>query len=231
MASNARLVISASPLVKVYLPQWHERLLDEPDLIFREYSNDEPTFTFDIPRGIKAFKMTFNKPVAVHGSDDKEIESLYQWLIGEMAQSQHETDCYGVVPFDPNIDMVGTLDHMASLEALASGDAKKALRAKQELDKIQKDIGERMSKLRTEVKKQSEARIKRAMKTNHNNLIRQWQTNVEQGLGKYPPSIAEALGRHALDKEIAVMESKQAKLARFMEADVQQVGKPQAARA
>jgi len=214
--ANTRLVISASPLVKIYLPQWHDRLLENPDLINKVYANDEQTFEFDIPRGIRAFRMTFNKPVAVVARGESEVETLYNWLIGESGMSQHETDCYGVVPFDPQFDMISTLDHMASLEALAAGDMEKAMKAKRELDKLQKDTAERIAKLRVEVKKQSEERIKRAMKNVHSNLIKQWQRNEETGMGKYPPSVSEALGRYAMNAEIAKMDERRQRLHNMM---------------
>lgn len=214
--ATTRLVISASPLVKIYLPQWHDRLLENPDLINKVYANDETTFDFDIPRGIRAFRMTFNKPIAVVAGRESEVETLYNWLIGESGMSQHETDCYGVVPFDPQFDMISTLDHMASLEALANGDVKKAMAAKKELDKLQKDTAERIAKLRVDVKKQSEARIKRAMKNVHSNLIKQWQRNEESGMGKYPPSMTEALGRYAMNAEIAKMDERRQRLENMM---------------
>ncbi len=196
--ASARYVIAASPLVKCYLKEWHDSLLENPDLI---YDMATP-FSFDVPRGCSAFKVDFNKPMAVRGADDKQIETLFGWLTGESGQSYHETDIYGLVSFDPGVDLVDRVDQMAFLEALATGDPAEAVKAKKELDKIQKDTATRIQEMRAKVKIASELRVKRAMKTVHNNLIRQWAINKEQNLGKYPPSISEAVGAHALDKEL-----------------------------
>lgn len=219
-----KYVIAASPLVKIYLREWWERLTENPDLIFK----DDDKFTFTVATGTSAFNVDFNKAMLVQRpkpgssyqadegrsgkivqlpnasvvSEGKEIECLYNWLIGEAGQSYHETDIFGIVPFDPGFDLVDRVDQMAVYEALLNGDPKEAVKAKRELDKIQTDTAKRMTEVRQNVKKDSEFRIKRAMKTVHNNLIRQWQTNEESKMGKYPPSISEALGAHALDAEL-----------------------------
>ncbi len=43
-------------------------------------------------------------------------------------------------------------------------------------------------------------------------MIRQWQINEVSKLGKYPPSISEILGAHALDKELKAKAEKGKKL-------------------
>lgn len=220
----ARYVIAASPLVKIYLREWEDRLTEDPDLIFKE----DDKFKFSVATGTSAFVLDFNKPMLVHKpkagsyyqadegrsekliqlpnasmqSEGKEIEALYGWLIGEQGHSRLETDLYGIVPFDTGVDLVDRVDQMAALEAIMSGDPAAATKAKREYDKIQQDTARRIKEVRDKVKKDSEVRIKRAMKVVHNNLIRQWAVNAETGLGKYPPSVAEALGAHALDKEL-----------------------------
>ncbi len=220
----ARYIISASPLAKIYLREWHDRLTEEPDAIF----DTETPFSFSIPTGTTAFRVTFNKPMLVQKpvigssyqaeegrsekiiqlpnasmvSEGKEIETLFAWLTGEAGQSYHETDIFGCVPFDPGFNVIDRVDQMAAYEALLSGDTKEAVRAKKELDKIQQDTAQKIAAARAKVIKDSEFRIKRAMKTVHNNLIRQWEINAESKMGKYPPSISEILGAHALDKEL-----------------------------
>ncbi len=224
-----RYVIAASPLVKIYLKDWEDRLTENPDLIFDDDpANPDNKFSFSVATGTSGFKLDFNRPMLVFRpkpgssyqadegrsekiiqlpnanmqSEGKEIESLYGWLIGEMGHSRLETDIFGIVPFDTGIDLVDRVDQMAALEALLDGDPKAAVRAKKELDKIQLDTARRVAEVRNKVKKDSEARIKRAMKVVHNNLIRQWQINSESNMGKYPPSVAEALGAHALNAEL-----------------------------
>ncbi len=203
-----RYVICGSPLVKVYLVEWHDRLLAEPELV-----NDMKTdFTFDVPRGCSAFKVNFNKPMPINGRDDKEIEVLYNWLIGEAGHSQHETDLFGIVPFDPGVDLVQRQDEIARLEDLMSDDPKIVASAQKEIAKIQKDTATRLKTMREAIRANSEARIKRAMKISHNNLVKQWQINEEMKMGKHRPSEAEALGAYVLDAEIKAAAARGAKV-------------------
>lgn len=200
----ARYVISASPLVKIYLPEFHDVLLENPDLIY----DAKTDFSFDIVTGCKAVKIKFNKPVAITGRDDKEIDVLYSWLVGESGHSYNETDIYGIVPFDPGVDLVERSDEISQLENMMSDDPKVAVAAQKKVAQIQRDTAQRLKTMRESVKASSEARILRAAKTVHNNLIRQWQINAENNLGKYPPSISEMLGAHALEKQIKASEAK-----------------------
>src|SRR4051812_18296235 len=107
-----RYVICSSPLVKTFLVEWHDRLLTDPEEMYN-WGDPKQPWTFDVPRGCSAFRMTFNKPVAVTGRDDSEVETLYKWLIGESGHSQHETDLYGIVPFEPGVDLVERQDEIA----------------------------------------------------------------------------------------------------------------------
>ncbi len=204
----ARYVICGSPLVKIYLLEWHDRLLAEPELMY----DFATPFSFDVPRGCSAFKINFNKPVAVSGRDDKEVEVLYSWLIGESGHSQHETDLFGIVPFDPGVDLVERQDELSRLEELMSDDPEVAKKAQKEIARIQKDTAMRIKTMREKIKEDSAARITRAMKINHNNLVKQWQINEEMKMGKHRPSESEALGAFALDAVIKAATAKGAKV-------------------
>lgn len=205
-----RFVICASPLVKCYLQEWHDRLLDNPDHLVDLKSD----FDFIVPHGCGGMVVKYNKPmgVAAKARTEQDEESKYKWLIGDLPNSQNETDCFGLVPFEPGIDLVERSDQMAQYEALLSGDPKEAKKAQDSLTKMMKDTAEQVAKARLHVAAQSEARIKRAMKTVHNNLIRQWQINEESKLGKYPPSTSELFGAHVLDAEIRKAGEKGAKV-------------------
>ncbi len=207
----ARYVICSSPLVKIYLLEWHDRLLAEPEEM-NNFGDPKAPWKFDVPRGCSSFKMTFNKPVPVTGRDDSEIETLYKWLIGESGHSQHETDLFGIVPFDPGVDLVERQDEIARLTDLMEGDDESAALAMKELAQIQKETQTRIRDMREAIKDMSAARIKRAMKQNHNNLVKQWEINEEMKMGKHRPSESEALGAYALDAEIQAAAAKGAKV-------------------
>jgi hypothetical protein len=207
-----RYVICASPLVKIYLQEWHDRLLAEPEEMYRMQEPEEPTWFFDIPHGCASMRIPFNKPYSVRGANDKEIETKFLWLIGESGHSQHETDLYGIVAFDPGIDLVERQDELARLESMLIDDPKKAAEARKKIAALQKDSTDRVIEMRKKLINMSEDRIKRAMKTVHNNLVKQWQINEEMKMGKHRPSQSEALGAYALDKEIKAAAAKGAKV-------------------
>jgi hypothetical protein len=206
-------VICASPLVRVYLPEWHDRLMDDPALMYSE----EP-FEFTFSTGVGGIRIKYNTPTHVMNlgrktEDEKAVKTLFDWLTGgpEGTWSQ-DTEIYGIVPFDPQIDLVGTQDQMALLEAKVSGDDAASKKAAKALEKMKADTSAKLKATRAHVRAASDARIMRAMRTTHNNLIRQWQTNEEMKMGKYPPSTTELFGAHVLDKEIKAAQLKGSKL-------------------
>ncbi len=210
--------ICASPLVKIYLPEWHDRLQDNPDLM----GDRETPFAFTIMTGTSGIRIDFNKPQQVQVAKKKEdpnhnpqadADNIYQWLTGGPSGTEcQETDIYGIVPFNPQIDMADTFDKLGRLEEIISLEGAKAAKAKKEYDDMRKMAAERMRKARDEVVGLSEKRIKRAMKFVHNALVKQWAINEESKLGKHTPSMTERFGMHALDKEIQAAASKGAAL-------------------
>jgi hypothetical protein len=202
------MVIAASPLVKCYLPQFHDQLLENPDFLF-----DETPFTFMITHGCGAMPITFNKPCTVSAKrkTDQDAESKYKWLIGDLPNSQNETDCYGLVPFEPGIDLTERMYEINELQTMSS-DPKDFKMAQEKMLKIMADTQKVVQAERSKVRAMSEARIKRAMKVVHNNLIMQWQRNQEQNMGKYPPSVSEMFGAHALSGQIDAANKKTEKM-------------------
>lgn len=203
----AKFVIAACPLVKVFLPEWHERLLEDPDTMMKDED-----FSFDVPRGTCAFRVRFNQPVEVSGRNDSEVLNIYNWLTGGYDGREFpETDSWGLVPYEPKIDLARRLDEMARLEVFTEDEnAKTAAKAQKDLARIRKEAKEAMLFAREDAKAKSEARIVRAMRINHNNLVKQWQLNEEQKMGKYPPSPSEMLGAHALANQIQAANAKRA---------------------
>lgn len=207
-----RYVICASPLVKIYLTEWHDRLLADPEEMYRFPGQADPSWFFNINHGCSSVRIPFNKPYSIRGENDKEIETKFLWLIGESGHSQHETDPYGIVAFDPGIDLVERQDELARLESLLIDDPDQAVESRKRISALQKDSTDRVIEMRKRLILTSEDRIKRAMKTVHNNLVRQWEVNEEMKLGKHRPSESEALGAFALDKEIQAAAAKGAKV-------------------
>jgi len=207
------LFIAASPLVKIFLPEWHDRLMDDPQLI-----NDYDTpFDFWVNTGTQSIKIQFMKPQQVTGRDQNQNQSIFNWLTGANS-IQHESDIYGIVEFDPKVDLIQTYDQLGVLDDFISDDPKKVKKAKEEREKLALETKNRVREAHALVRKASEKRIKQAIRLNHNNLIAQWKTNEEMKLGKYPPSISELMGAEAIAMEIEKSSAKSAKvMGRFNE--------------
>ncbi len=196
----SRFVVCATPLVKVYLPEWHKQLLDNPELL----QDDKTAFSFSIAHGVSAFRVDYNKPMMVTSGRDDDVESKYQWLIGEAVGSQLETDIYGLVPFETTLDLVQRSDEMAQLtmQITTTQDPQETKAIQKAISKIQSDTAKVLSQVRLNARERSEERIKRAMRFVHNNLVKQWQRNEEMKMGKFPPSMTELFGAHVLDAAI-----------------------------
>lgn len=203
--------IAASPLVKIYLPEWHDRLLEEPDLI-HDYKTP---FSFVVDTGSTGIRVNFNTPQQVHGGDDKQNRSVHHWLTGGPdGHLARDSDIYGIVEFNPQMDLVETMDQFSQMDQiLAMGELTKKEAAEEaaKLHEQRKFAAAKLHAARERVKKLSEERIRRAIRFNHNNLIKQWQTNEEMKMGKYPPSITEMLGAGAIEGEIAKSDAKNRK--------------------
>lgn len=191
--------IAASPLVKIYLPEWYDRLEANPELIY----DMETSFDFWVDTGTRSVKVAFNVPQMESNVD------LFRYLTGGKTGSESTaTNIYGIVAFDPQIDMVSTFDQLAQLDAFTSDDPAKVKAAAKKRDKIRAETQGKIQSTRANVHKMSKERILRAIRFNHNNLIKQWQTNEEMKLGKYPPSMSELLGAMAIKPEIEARDQK-----------------------
>jgi hypothetical protein len=209
----AYFVICASPLVKSFLREWHPKLMKDPNVLF----DAKVDFEFDVEHGCSAFRMKFNKPVPVQGKNDKETENLYNWLIGgETGREYPETNWTGIVPFDPNLDLVTQIDEINTLESLESEDPKEIKAARERLIKMQDEMRARLKETRAKVREGSAERIMEAMRGTHRNLLAQWRISEESNLARHAPSVSELMGAHALAGEREREEKEKKKLLEHM---------------
>ena len=151
------LFIAASPLVKIFLPEWHDRLMDDPALI-----NDFDTeFEFFVNTGTQNIRVQFNKPQQVTGRDQNQNQSIFNWLTGANS-IQHESDIYGIVEFDPKVDLIQTYDQLNVLDDFLSDDPKKVKAAKLERDRLAAETRDKVRNAHASVRLASEKRIKQA---------------------------------------------------------------------
>jgi hypothetical protein len=189
-------LIQASPLTKLFTPEWGRKCLKDPALL----TAPEATFEIRIPRAVGGVVLQHNTPI--HCSTLlppqntrevtlDEITPLVHWLCGGEDGAGEETDIYGVVAIEVNIDMTAELITM-----LNKGFSAKKMQERYET--MAKSIQSQISVTR----EKADARVKRALKNTYNNLVAEWQRIKEKGGGVYAPSVSEALAAHILANEI-----------------------------
>lgn len=206
----AHLFIAASPLVKLFLPEWHDRLMDNPDLLF----DKKTEFSFNVNRGSSSIVVQFNKPMQVPAHlarDEKEMLNCFNWLTGGPEGNEcQETNWTGISVFDPKVDLTSAYDEILALaEDEETGLDPEAIKARQKKAlKKQQETAKRVAEARTQVLNCSDRRIREVLRNMYNNLYRQWQINEESKLGKYPPSMTEKLAMFVLDADIQKAQKK-----------------------
>lgn len=200
-------VIQASPLSKLFMPDWLHKCEADPDLVFKEVP-----FDVVIPRSSGSLRFTHLKPVPSHKvlphqpnrlKDDyiaDDPDGTIIWLTGgEDGQRSEETDIYGVVALNLDMDISAALSDVA---LMVETDGEKAKRVQKNYQDLQKDLVNQTKKAVEEAKILANERVKRAMRITHVNLVKQFEILKTEGKGVYTPSIAEAVGAHVLASEI-----------------------------
>lgn len=189
-------LVQASRLTKIFLPEFQQRCIDNPETIFLA----EP-FTVTIPRSLGAVILQHNKPVhsstlipksETRKSEVDETRDLLPWLL-----EFEETDIYGIV----KLDVPDMTTEIVDLDLLSEDPAVQKKNVEKQLA-MQKTMVKSMSKAIAEAQVRADERVKRTLRITHQNLMKQWETNVTNGGGKQLPSNTEALGAFILAEEI-----------------------------
>jgi hypothetical protein len=203
-------VVQASPLSKLFMSEWQSRIEANPDLVF---SSDEH-FEVRVPRAFGGLTFYHNKPVSSHkvlpampfsqkhpDNIIKDLEGTISWLTGGPdGMRSEETDIYGIVALRVDLDISGALTDVALFaEADTETATKKA--AKKYAD-LQQELLKKTKDALKDAKELANTRVRRALKTTHINLMRQYEILRTDGKGVYSPSVAEAVGAHILAQEI-----------------------------
>lgn len=232
-------VIAASPITKVFLPEWHARCIENPELMFDETER----FLVRVKRSVGAINLDYGVPTLVNAGAQSATRTLFNWLTGgEDGARNQETDMYGITVFDPNINVLAEVSSIVDME-MFSADMADYQKAPDETEdafnarvaKARKKIEEKQAKMQREViarfaaakKKAREIaddRVKRMIRMNWNYLVQQWQHNEEAGGKKHPPTDSEYLGSLVIQEELAASSSKMAKKSEQMHKLFQKVG-------
>lgn len=232
MATLQLYCIAPSPLVKICLPEWEKRLTNKPELIYDvkeqfTFMVDSGSRTYRVPFNtplaivyadpkfiqdrdavandkVRACKIAPKEPEnVIYVRDPRDLESTFNYLTGQGGGvASRQTDPYGIVPFDPENAITRNFEEIALMDDLLSDDPVKSEGAKKKLIETRIAAAKRTKERIQELLDAAEERIKRHLRATHNNLMKQWQNNEENKLGKYPPSLSERLGFKVLDPEI-----------------------------
>lgn len=194
-------VVQASPLTKIFLPEWHEKCLANPELV----TVSEP-FKVRVPRPTGSIDLVHNVPViastlvpktvkdmSTGKSFNKKIEEdvvspLVSWLTEE---TNSETDIYGVVavPIEVNVaDAIMTLIH-------ESDDTKAEV-------KLIKEIKKKLAKDIVDARTRADARVMRHCDKMYRVVVATVNQLKKDGKGVYNPSYTEALALDILKDQI-----------------------------
>lgn len=208
-------IVACSPLTKIFLPEWEERLLADPELIFDE---KEP-FSFTVPRSVGSVEnVRFGVPFRAddylrkspNERDAKAGADLAYYLTGgDDASGMQETDWTGIVmlPSSTYESSVAEIHHMV-LQAQMSGEPARIKRAEEQMMLLSKKSFEETQSAMSGARELADKRVIRQLKTTHYNLMQQYKHNKEDGKGLYAPSIPEHFGAFVLRKIVQVSEGR-----------------------
>lgn len=185
-------VLQASPLSRLFVPAWQDRLLADPKLLM----SSEP-FTMHIARPTGAISLVHNKPTLAstllprskeREVTEDEVSPLVLWLTNEQ---NHETDIYGVVdvPIQDNV-----------------AEAIMALLHEDNEDKRTKFLIESRKQMAKGIKtarERADARVMRACGKMYNVIKSTVEDMKKNGKGVYSPSYSEALALEVMKDTIS----------------------------
>jgi hypothetical protein len=192
IVQSTSYVIQASPLTRMFLPDWQDRCLQSPELLF----SPEP-FLVRIPRPTGAVELMHNKPILASSLlartkereiTEDEVSPLVLWLTGDQ---NTETDIYGVVdvPIQDNVaDAIMALIY-------ETNDNKRT--------KLIEETRKQMAKGISSARERADARVMRACGKMYSIVKATVEDMKKNGKGIYSPSYSEALALEVMKDSIA----------------------------
>jgi hypothetical protein len=173
------LIGSFSPLVKIFQPQFHEVLMENPDLVYSEEDQFAPGWQ------LRIYKPSGDYPLRWRYPKVEQNRVLLEWITGgDDGNMQVETDYTGCVKVPMAVQDTGDL--FAMLESGKDG------------RNMQKTYQQAIK----DAKEASEKRVMRAIESTYFNLRQQWKENMENKYEKHLPSVTEYLVLHVKSKQM-----------------------------
>lgn len=215
-------VVACSPFTKLFLPEWEDALLENPDLVMDETK----PFFFNVPRATGAIEnvqygVPFRADDYLQGrGDGKDAINVLNYLSGgHDGTGAPETDWTGIVQIKNPVGFEQAMREVQSviLQAQVSGDQKRMAEAEHEMKRIMDQGFKHTQATMKASRADADARVIRQLKNTHNNLMKQYKRNVEDGKGTYEPSVQEHLGLVVLDKIIKINKGRREMAQKFHE--------------
>lgn len=195
-------VIQASPLSKLFMHQYVKRCEKDPEFVLKSVP-----FHVLIPRTAGAVILEHNVPVVTskllprslnrekdQNSAPDELDAFVEWITGgPNGDRSMETDSYGVVMLDLDLDVASTIMDLTNM----SDD-----KAKKSFEEFRQEMVKKSKTAMIRAREIADSRVLRVMRNTHSNLMRSYETLKTEGKGVYQPSIAEAIGAFVLKAEI-----------------------------
>lgn len=215
VAQTTSYVVQASPLTRIFLPEWHDRCLADPKLLMSQ----EP-FLVRVPRPTGSIELVHNKPtlatsLLVRSKErevtEDEVSPLVLWLTGEQ---NTETDIYGIVdvPIQDNV-----ADAIMAL--IYEGDDKKRV-------KLIEETRRTMAKGIVTARERADARVMRACGKMYSVVKATVEDMKKNGKGVYSPSYAEALALEVMKDTISQRRKPDERAAEMLRGAMEQMEQP-----
>lgn len=212
-------IVACSPLTKIFLPEWEERIMENPEIVLDEVM----PFKFTVPRSVGAvedvhygipFSTSSKINVAREGS--KAAIDLQHYLSSDKeGRFTEETNWTGIVPIQTTNEAARNEVYHAMMQAQMSKDEKKIAKAREYAELLAKREWDDQQEAIKVARKLANERVMTQVKITHRNLMQQYKHNTEDGKGLYTPSSTEHFGAYVLRELIQQSKARRQMSAQF----------------
>lgn len=186
-------LLQASPLTRIFLPEWHYKCLEDPKLLF-----SSAPFRVRVPRAVGSIELTHGKPVLAASLikqegkktrevTEDEVSPLVLWLTNTQ---NSETDQWGIVEIPVEQDLADTV---MSLVYEGKDD---------ERQKFMEHMKKKMAETIKQARELADARVMRACGKMYNTVKSTVEHMKKTNAGVYAPSYSEALAMTVMKDQI-----------------------------
>ncbi len=218
-------VVAASPISKIFLPDWSRKCAENPALI----EDIDVAFKIIIPTSTGALgPFHYGIPVDLRElptlkkfGDDKRHENIMEWLANSSSEhaANHETDVYGIVQADLGIDIQAFLSEKFAIETRIkkTTDQAKIADLKAQIVKIETTLAQATEGTQDKARELADTKVMRVVRNAWARIQREWQMLDESKQQRLAPSHTEICIMHVLRKEIGAQKESRSKIMESMQ--------------